>query len=170
MVTGGVAIEFDTRKAASLLQHHTKFEQWHHVETDQAWIQIHYDADIGVVTPKMIFDFFRVEDRDAQLKTNLAEYYGMQPRTKSMVWRSENEWRMLWHNDETRLKIYRVAIPSDAITKCIFGLERQETWKKILSLRRNESFQKQRSFEPAKSRAFLSWSLVWWNRGDRIPA
>ena len=41
---------------------------------------------------------------------------------KSSVWCQEYEWRLLWRNDETKLKIHRLAIPEDAITAVYVGL------------------------------------------------
>jgi len=117
---------------------------------------------MGVITPKMIFDFFRVEDRDAQLKTKLAEYYGRQPCTKSIVWRNENEWRMLWQNDETRLKIHRVPIPSDAITAVYVGLVDSKNVEDDIAFETQRKFPEAKVFRAYKKHGFseLKFSLV----------
>jgi hypothetical protein len=118
----GVAIEFDTVKTASLLvDQHSRENKMLRPE-DSAWIQIEYKADISPFTAKMFYDFYRSDYEGREVRTSLHTYLDTTIRAKSIVWRQEHEWRMLWRNDKTSLKIHRAPIPPDAITAVYIGL------------------------------------------------
>ena len=40
-------------------------------------------------------------------------------RTKSLVWKSEYEWRLLWRRDDTKRKILKAPISENAI-ECVY--------------------------------------------------
>jgi hypothetical protein len=59
-------------------------------------------------------------------KTKLEEHFDAMSKIKSNVWARENEWRLMWRNDETRMKIHRCSIPAEAITTIFLGLSVSE--------------------------------------------
>jgi hypothetical protein len=54
--------------------------------------------------------------------TQLENYYHRMSTIKSEVWQAENEWRLMWRNDETQDKIYKCPINQTAIAKVFIGL------------------------------------------------
>jgi hypothetical protein len=48
-------------------------------------------------------------------------------RIKNDVWKIENEWRLMWYNTDTRMKIYRCPIEADAIVKIVLGQSMGDT-------------------------------------------
>jgi hypothetical protein len=118
----GVAIEFDTVKAASLLIDRHNREKHASLRPEDAWIKIEYATDMPAITAKMFFEFFRNEYEARGAKTSLESHYDNITRVKSLVWQREHEWRMLWRNDETHLKIHRMPIHDNAITAVYIGL------------------------------------------------
>jgi hypothetical protein len=118
----GVAIEFDTRKVASLVTQVHNEEKDQQLGPESAWVRIEYETKMPPMTRKMFFDFFRNDYEGGQRHTSLAAFYDKTARVKSLVWKPEAEWRMLWHNDETRLKVHRAPIPSDAVTAVYLGM------------------------------------------------
>jgi hypothetical protein len=153
----GIAIEYDASKASSLLQRHPRFDRLFNTNSDQAWMQIQYATDIGVITPKMMISFFRASDGGSEKdfsETELANYYRLQPITKSVVWRQENEWRMLWQNDETRLKVHRAPIPSDAIIAVYVGLSASSGTENDILFEAERKFPTARIFRAFKKQGF----------------
>jgi hypothetical protein len=140
----GVAIELDTLKAASLLADQHNREKDVKLSVENSWIQIEYAADMPPITTKMFFEFFRNDHEQRAQNTSLERYYNKTARVKSLVWRQEYEWRMLWHNDETHLKIHRAPIPEDAITAVYVGLAASS------SVAADMVFETQRKFPAAK--------------------
>jgi hypothetical protein len=118
----GIAIEFDTERVASLLIVHPSLKKEPSIGAGQAWIGIEYKQDMPQITAKMFFEFFRNDYQKRMQRTSLEDYYDMTARVKSSVWRQEHEWRLLWRNDETKIKIHRLAIPEDGITAVYVGL------------------------------------------------
>ena len=89
---------------------------------EDAWIQIQYQVDMPPLTPKIFYEFYRNDYERRGGRTSLHEYLDTTARVKSVVWRQEHEWRILWRNDETRLKIHRVPVPENAMTAVYIGL------------------------------------------------
>lgn len=91
------------------------------------WVRIQYSSKLTPLSREHFFQFFRNEIFRSEgkilkpQKANLKEYWDMIIRTKSEVWKTENEWRMLWRNDETREKIQRSPISENAITSVFIG-------------------------------------------------
>ncbi len=118
----GVALEFDTRKVASLITEKHNKEKGDNLGPESAWVHIEYEAKMPPVTRKVFFEFFRNEREQSRHRTSLEGYYDKTSRVKSLVWKREDEWRMLRHNNETRLKVHRVPIPPEAIPTVYIGL------------------------------------------------
>ena len=118
----GVAIEFDTVKTASLLVGQHNLENKMLRSEDPAWIQIEYRTDMSRFTAKIFYEFYRSDYEGRKGRTSLHDCIDTTIYTKSVVWRQEHEWRMLWRNGETSLKIHQAPIPEDAITAVYIGL------------------------------------------------
>jgi hypothetical protein len=115
----GVAIEFSTDEVASCF-----FEQkmLKSNDADNIWIEMQYMQDAPVISTSTFVRsvLFGVDDQEAEnefknfIKTTLS--------AKHSVWSPENEWRMLWHNDETRLKYLHKKITGKCIKAVYFGV------------------------------------------------
>jgi hypothetical protein len=118
----GVALEFDTEQIAAPLiaQHHKEKGQL--FTPQDVWIRVNYEACLPPLTRAQFFQFFKNEhDGGHSSRTALEESYDQIGRTKARVWSSENEWRLLWHNTNTRLKVHRVGMSETAIKTVYIG-------------------------------------------------
>ncbi len=123
----GIAIEFDTVKISeNILTVHVDNKKIK-LSPEQAWIQIEYKKDAPLITKRILFDFFMDGLRGDEERSDLANYFSQTARIKSYVWKKENEWRMLWSNDETRQKIHRVTVPEGSIYAVYVGLVASDT-------------------------------------------
>jgi hypothetical protein len=80
------------------------------------WVKVEYSGRVTPLTSRQVFDFFKDKK-----ETSLKEYFSTTLGIKANAWKSENEWRFLWRNDETRLKIHRVPISESAISAVYIG-------------------------------------------------
>jgi len=117
----GVAIEFDTGEIAKPLIEEHKRQRGNDLSESEVWIKTQYAARLAPLTCAHFFDFFRNEKDGGGRKTKLEEYYDQTARTKSLVWKRENEWRLLWRKDDTKLKIHRSSISEKAISAVYVG-------------------------------------------------
>jgi hypothetical protein len=126
----GIAIEFDTdqlRKAA--LEQTVKLPDANY---DEVWVKMRYGERFPPITYEHFVEFFEQEKdwhyRQIRVRrgTKLEDYYDAMSKIKSDVWIRENEWRLMWRNDATRMKIQRCSIPAEAITTIFLGLSVSE--------------------------------------------
>ncbi len=124
----GVAIEFDTvaLENAVLAQHAAVNGK--PFDEGGVWAQMEYARSFSPIVAEDIYDFMkqekdvmegRVTERRA---TRLDRYYNRMSIVKSDVWRSENEWRLMWRSDETADTIYKSPITQDCIAAIYLGL------------------------------------------------
>jgi hypothetical protein len=118
----GAALEFDLRKIALLITEKHNKEKGVNLQPETAWVRIEYEAKMPPITRKDFFEFFLSDFEQRGRRTALEKYYDKTSRVKSLAWKRENEWRMLWRNDETRLKVHRTEIPVEAIKAVYLGL------------------------------------------------
>jgi hypothetical protein len=123
----GVAIEFNTISLTkSALKHHEAV-RGKPLGTDQLWHEIIYSKSFSPITTADYYEFMKQEYEfhtgiiTQRVQTNLEKYYERMLRVKSDVWKPEREWRLMWSNDETRMKIHRCPIDGDAITTVYLG-------------------------------------------------
>ena len=112
----GVALEFDTRKVASLIT------EKYNLAPEDAWVRIEYEAKLAPITCDMFFDFFLNEYEQGKRLTSLQAYSAKTSHVKQLVWEREKEWRLFRRLDGTQLKVHRELIPPDAITAVYIGL------------------------------------------------
>lgn len=123
----GVAIEFDTHNVAKEEIARHKAQTGSNIQVSDVWVRMQYSSKLTPLSCEHFFQFFRNEKFRSEgkilkpQKVDLKEYLEMSIRTKSEVWKTENEWRLLWRNDETREKIQRSPISENAITSVFIG-------------------------------------------------
>lgn len=122
----GVAIEFDTNELKKAAIEQTVNKPG--VNYDEAWVNMTYSEKFLPLSYEHFVEFYEQEkDLDygkiqTRKKTKLEEYYDTMSKIKSDVWARENEWRLMWRNNETRMKIQRISIPAEAVTAIFLGL------------------------------------------------
>jgi hypothetical protein len=117
----GIAIEFDAeRVASSLVEHQTRINPNWSKEL-KVWIPVIYQDKIERLTPEDFYDFLKASAQE-ELVTKLAVQLNTVSRIKSTVWRPEQEWRLMWRNDEVEPEIYKVPILSGSVHRVFIGL------------------------------------------------
>jgi hypothetical protein len=126
----GVAIEFDTDELRNADFAQAVKERG--VNYDKLWVKMKYSEKFPPLSYEHFIEFFEQERdwHDSKIRTRkitkLEEYYDSMSKIKSDVWARENEWRLMWRNDETRMKIQKFSIPSGAIATIFLGLSVSE--------------------------------------------
>jgi hypothetical protein len=118
----GVAIEFDAERVAlSLIDHQTRINPKWSKEL-RVWAPVLYRDRIEKLAPGDFYDFFKARAAGEELETKLAAQLNTVSRTKSTVWQPEQEWRLMWRNDEPEPIVYKVPILSASIHRVFIGL------------------------------------------------
>jgi len=99
----GVAIEFDTGLLTkAVLEKITKLTG-EDPNIDEVWSEVNYTDELSRITAKSIFQFVisdsQTPDTVAWDRTELANIIKLMVRSKSMEWKKEDEWRLMWLND-----------------------------------------------------------------------
>ena len=122
----GVALEFDTHFLAKAVLQKVKVIEGEEVNLDEVWSEINYVNEVPKITCEHIINFVindvPIPDEKVWSKTQLADILSKRYSSKNIGWQIENEWRLAWHNDETRLKIQRLDLIEDNITALYLGL------------------------------------------------
>lgn len=121
----GVGIEFDTTLLARAVLERQKKLRGAELDLNEVWCEVNYQDELPKITCEHIFQFVmndtEVADEEAWSETGLAKILRELVSSKSMVWETEKEWRLMWRNDETRLKILRLDLIDDTITAVYLG-------------------------------------------------
>ncbi|MBI3583092.1 MAG: DUF2971 domain-containing protein [Nitrospinae bacterium] len=139
----GVAIEFNTTALAKLLI------KQDNPYSKSPWWKMNYTKEIPKIKCEDIFEF----EINSEPDPNNLESYGpklkcvidKRIRSKGEIWKNENEWRLVWENDETKLKIHRYELPDNAITAVYLGCHAAEKEQ----LRNDFVYETQRNFPSA---------------------
>lgn len=122
----GVAIEFDTALLSKAVLERYKMLGGQEVGINEIFSKINYLNKIPKITCENISNFVindtPITNENAWMKTQLANILMKRFSSKSIGWKIENEWRIMWHNDETRLKVQRVDMIDHTITALYLGL------------------------------------------------
>lgn len=117
----GIAIEFDAERVASSVVEHQKQINPEWSKEAKVWTPVIYGDKIDKLTPADFYEFMTTRAGE-ELATNLAVHFNTVSRIKSTVWRPEQEWRLMWHNDEVNSTIYRVPILPGSVHRVFIGL------------------------------------------------
>jgi hypothetical protein len=124
----GLAFEFNTQALANAALKHHEDQNGKPPQETEVWAKIDYTNIFGPITAEYVYEFMKQEHdllkRKAVVRsdTRLDVYYRQLPKIKSDVWQRENEWRLMWHNDQTKEKVYKCPIGEDSITSIFLGL------------------------------------------------
>jgi len=146
----GVAIEFDPREVARPMIQVHKRQTGDDLTESEVWFKMQYSGRLPPLTRAHFFDFFRGEKDGGTRKTRLHEHYEKMSKTKSLVWRSENEWRLLWHRDDTKLKIHRSSINERAISAVYVGENASKSTQDDITFEVKQNFPAAKVFKGQK--------------------
>jgi hypothetical protein len=125
----GLAIEFDTRALTSAVLKHHEAENGKPLEESNVWAKIEYTKTFSPITAELVYGFIKQEIELLKKKatvratTQLERYYNRMTTIKSDVWQSENEWRLMWRNTDTKENHYKCPIGENAISIIFLGLK-----------------------------------------------
>ncbi len=124
----GVALEFDTEKlTAAVLQHHQS-ENKTALPEQPIWGRVEYTETFSAISMADVFEFLRQEKllesrrKFVRSGTRLEKYYDRMSVVKSTVWREENEWRLLWHNETKGAYVYKCPISPECVSNIFIGM------------------------------------------------
>ena len=158
----GVAIEFNTHALANaVLSHHAAVGETPLGETN-VWAKMEYVKTFPPITAEDVYEFMKQEMEllarkiTVRTPTNLDVYYSRMSTIKNDVWQNENEWRLMWRNDEIKERIFKCPIGSDAIASIFLGMMlAPDVRKRILSSGR-QHFPAARIFQARKRHGDLA--------------
>ncbi len=119
----GVAIEFNATEITAELMDESNRSRSVALNAEDPWTEIDYVEGFEPITCEMFFDFSGVlRQNGGKEKTLLHDYFGRLAKTKSVIWKDEHEWRLMWRLDETKRKTIRKPISAAAIEKVYIGM------------------------------------------------
>lgn len=121
----GVAIEFDAEKIAeSVIQHQAQIDpKWS--KEQRVWAPVLYQDKIERLTAADFYDFLKIAP-GKELETKFVAQLNTVSRLKSTVWQPEQEWRLMWRNDEAGTGVYKLPILPGSIHRVFVGLRVSE--------------------------------------------
>lgn len=121
----GVAIEFNsTSVAASVRRHQIAINSQFKAEI-RPWTPVLYKERLEKISAGDFYEFIMSTERTVHT-TQLVRQLNTISRVKSPVWKPEQEWRLLWRNDEIEPNIYCIPIEPSAIKTIFIGLRIEE--------------------------------------------
>jgi hypothetical protein len=117
----GVAIEFDAEAvAASMIEQQMKIHpDW---EKDRKlWTRMIYRDAIDHLTAGDLYEFLKLPP-EREPESRFFRHLNTISRIKSTAWQSEQEWRLMWQNDQIEENIYKVPIQPGSIRRVIVGV------------------------------------------------
>lgn len=152
----GVAIEFDADLLSKSVLEKQKRLGNKDVNIDEVLFEINYTTEVPKITGESIFQFVMNDtessDEKAWERSDLAKIIKQIVRSKSLEWAIENEWRLMWHNDETKAKVQRVNIQSECVVAIYLGCLIDSNAKDNLISETKQNFPKAKIFDGKKAK------------------
>lgn len=152
----GVAIEFDTALLTKAVLAKNKMLAGEETHINEVWSEINYTAKLPKITCESIFKFvINDSEKPDEVKwegTELAKIIQLMVRSKSIEWRIEDEWRLMWLNDETKLKTQRLELLDGTITAVYLGCLAPDCLKDSLAFETKRNFPNAEVFMGKKAR------------------
>ncbi len=123
----GVLIEFDTNELKKCAKTANDLADKKTNNVDQVFVKVEYRQKLRPLAAEDIFSFYKSDNLGKYRATTLEAYFKSTLGVKSTEWKHEDEWRMLWHNDETRLKVQRMKISEAAVKNVYIGFNATKT-------------------------------------------
>lgn len=152
----GVAIEFDADLLSKSVLEKQKMLGNKDMDIDEVLIKVNYTAEVPKITCESVFQFIMNDTENSDEKSwersYLAKIIRQIVRSKSIEWEIENEWRLMWHNDETKIKVQRANIQGECVTAVYLGCLMEANAKDNLISETNKNFPKAKIFGGKKAK------------------
>ncbi len=139
----GVAIEFNTAALTEALTAQADSDR------KNCWWELKYKKELPRITCESIVEFVINAQPNADnlesFGSKLLSVMDQQLHSKGEIWKPEDEWRLVWENDETKLKIHRHDVSSNAISAVYLGCRAAE----LEQVRNDFIYETQRHFPDA---------------------
>jgi hypothetical protein len=112
----GVAIQFDTFLLANAVLQQQEKLGCPKMTINDLWSKINYHDDLPDITCEHIFQYVM-----NSYNNELRKIMDIRFSSKSIGWEMEKEWRLIWLNDETKLKILRLNLLDGSVTAIYLG-------------------------------------------------
>jgi hypothetical protein len=140
----GVAIEFNTDLLTKAVISKEKAINGERAQIGTVWSEISYAATLPKLSCEVIYETIMAAGKEfnteAWRQSKFGEIMPLMIRTKSLVWIAENEWRLMWHNDETSLNIQRLTLLDDTIVGLYLGCRVSDSAKQNMTSQLKRSF------------------------------
>lgn len=143
----GVAIEFNTHLLAKSVLEQMKKQGATMNDLNGVWSKIIYQKEPPKITCEHIVHY--VMDWD---KTKLEKIMTQRFSSKSIIWETEKEWRLIWRNDETKLKILRLDLVDEAIATVYLGYRIADNFEDDIVFEMRRNFPKAEIFKAQKAK------------------
>jgi hypothetical protein len=124
----GLAIEFEAAALANVVMGHHSSAGNAPLIGEKPWVQMEYARSFRPISAEDVFQFLKEwNEVDAWRKrqpdqTSLDAYYGQLSVIKGDVWKSENEWRLMWRSTTETGNVYKIPITPECIRAVYLGL------------------------------------------------
>ncbi len=118
----GVMIEFDVARLKGNIAAINDSAQRKTAHVDQVLMRVKYEYTAPVITVTDVYEFYKKGRDSYPSDTAFIKKLESFLCVKSKEWKYENEWRMLWRNDETDQRIVKASISKDAISSIYIGM------------------------------------------------
>ncbi len=122
----GIAIIFDTSLLEMAVLDKQKRLGVINTKINDVWSKINYQDELPNITCEHIYQFIMNNgnniNEELQQETELGKTLSLILSSKKLEWKIEKEWRLMWRNDETRLKVLKLDLLDDTITSVYLGL------------------------------------------------
>lgn len=152
----GVAIEFDTSLVKRSVFEKTKRLSENEIVVNEVWRNITYKNELPQITREQVFqfiiDYTRSPCEDTWLNSEPARILDSGFFLKSKVWALEKEWRIIWQDNKTRLKVERCDLLNEAINAIYFGCCIDDRVKDDLVFETKRNFPNAKIFQGKKQK------------------
>jgi hypothetical protein len=150
----GVAIEFDTDLLKNAVLKKNQRLGNEEPDFDDIWSEVNYTNKPPIIKGESIYKVvtqYQTHNSDEQKGTELEEIIKLMVRSKSMNWKKENEWRLMWLDEETRLKIKKISMIDGTVTAIYLGCLVADFLKDDFVYETKRNFPNAKIFEGKKS-------------------
>jgi hypothetical protein len=138
----GVLIEFDTEllRASAIAANDTALRPVY--DPNEALMKVVYRKALRPIGIDEVVEFYLQSNNGNPSHTRLIQYLRDTIATKSEEWAYENEWRMLWRNDETSASIQRMRLLDESIVCVYIGMSASRDFRRDVISKTHLTFPK----------------------------
>jgi hypothetical protein len=136
----GAMIEFDKKRLDDSIVAVNSTAETPTEHTGQVMMKVQYQDSAPIITPRDIYEFYQESRNTFPDNTKLMRKFRSFLYVKSKVWSYENEWRMLWRNDETKEDTVKMFINEDTIKAIYIGMNADHDTRNNVTIAARKTF------------------------------